>query len=141
MRVLDGPDRKALGTAGTPGVDLLLVILVIAGLVQVGRMAWSALPRADAAAPARLDSIPAPHQVILTLQSDGTFLINGFGVDARGLGSRLRRIFADRPVKLLFVQAAPDRTFGDVQDAVRIALGAGVETVGYLPPDVDVFRR
>ena len=23
MRVLDGPDRKALGTAGTPGVDLL----------------------------------------------------------------------------------------------------------------------
>lgn len=136
MRVLHGPDRKALGTAGTPVVDLLLVALLAAGLFQAGRLAVRAVEPAPRQVPATLDSIPAPQQVVLTLADDGTYRINGLGLDPRGLDDRLRAIYRRRPVRLLFIQAAPTRSFGDVQDAMRLAYRAGVDRIGFLPPTV-----
>lgn len=133
MRILDGPDRKALGTAGTPAVDLMLVVLILAGVFQAGKLAVRAARPDATPVPAGVDSIPAPQQIVLTLRNDGALLVNGFGIDPRGLEGRLRRIYRDRPVKLLFLEAGPDRTFGEVQNAVRAAYAAGVEQVGYLP--------
>lgn len=134
MRVLHGPDRRTLGTTGTPVVDLMLVVLVAAGLVQAGRLAIRAAGPGPTRVPATLDSVPAPQQVVLTLRPDGAYLINGIGLDPRGLEDRLARIYRTRPVKLLFIEAAPTLPFGDVREAARRALRAGVEMVGYLPP-------
>lgn len=49
------------------------------------------------------------------------------------LGRRLSELYFERPVKLLFVESAPRRSYGEVMDAVDVARGAGVQVVGFAP--------
>ena len=129
MHVLRGPHR----TAGTPAADLLLVLLVVVSVFQIGRWAVRHFePGPERVAAAGRTAAP-PQQIVLTLRADGHYLINGAGVDPRGLRSRLRVLYRDRPVKLLFIEAAPELPFGQVRQAVEVAYRAGVETIGWLP--------
>jgi biopolymer transport protein ExbD len=133
MRVLRsaGPGRSA----GHRAVDLLLMSLVAVSVVQLGRLVVRQLePDPQVVASAGPDvAPPPPQQIVLTLRADGHYLINGAGIDPRGLGGRLRTLYAGRPVKLLFVEAAAELPFRQVREAAEVAYRAGVETIGWLP--------
>ena len=133
MRILAGPDSKSLRTAGTPAADLLLVTLVAVAVVQSGRWVVQRLDPGPEQVASPSQPLPPPQQIVLTLRADGTCLVNGAGVDPRGLASRLRALYRERPVKLLFVEAAPGLPFAQVRQAVEVAYRAGVRTIGWLP--------
>ena len=114
-----------------PMIDILLVLLVIFMLVQEGRkVIHLQLPRV---APAATPGPQFLQQIVLELREDGSYAINGSLVGRQVLGRRLRELYLDRPVKLLFVQAAPGRRFEDVVEASDIAKGAGVRVIGLVP--------
>lgn len=113
-----------------PMRDILLVLLVICMLAQ-------ALPRRalDLRLPPPRDAVTEPPttQIVLELRDDGSYAINGTTVEAEFLEPRLRELYLDRPVKLLFVRAAPRRPYHEVTAAADLARGVGVEVIGYLP--------
>lgn len=112
-----------------PMIDILLVLLVIFMLAQVPRRVLDIqlpAPRAPA-------TEPIATQIVLELRDDGSYAINGTTVEAEFLEPRLRELYLDRPVKLLFVRAAPGRLYHEVIAAADLARGAGVEVIGHLP--------
>ncbi len=42
-------------------------------------------------------------------------------------------IFVDRPVKLIYIKSAPDRTYQEVITAMDRSRGAGVQVIGIVP--------
>jgi biopolymer transport protein ExbD len=120
----------------TPMIDVLLVLFVVVMLVQqVRRIMPLHLPRLGGTV---VSEAPAPSQIVLQLREDGSYAINDRPIPLELLSRRLSELYLDRPVKLLFVQSAPGRSYGEVMDAVDLARGAGVQVVGfapYIPPD------
>jgi biopolymer transport protein ExbD len=114
----------------TPLIDVLLVLFVVFLLIQQTRRVMPIqlppVPESDAGTP------PSP-QIVLQLRDDGSYAINGRPVTPDLLGRRLSEVYLERPVKLLFVQSAPQRLYGEVIDAVDVARGAGVQVVGFMP--------
>ena len=51
------------------------------------------------------------------------------------LERRLREIYDPRPVKLMFIKTARNRKYEDVIEAMDIARGAGVQVIGFTPPE------
>jgi biopolymer transport protein ExbD len=115
----------------TPLIDVLLVLFVVFLLLQHTRHVMPVqLP------PVRETGQSAagqPGQIVLQLSDDGSYAINGAPVPLAVLARRLSELYLERPVKLLFVQAAPGRSYGEVMDAVDLARGAGVQVVGFAP--------
>lgn len=114
-----------------PMIDILLVLLVVFMLAQEGRKALDLnLPP-----PTQVEGpVQSPaSQIVLQLGDDGSYAINGTTVREDMLGRRLHELYLERPVKILFVQAAPGRRYQDVIDATDIARGAGVEVIGLVP--------
>jgi biopolymer transport protein ExbD len=114
----------------TPMIDVLLVLFVVFLLIQQTRrvMPVQLPPLAESGEAGH----PAP-QIVLQLREDGSYAINGRPVAFDVLGRRLGEVYLERPVKLLFVQSAPLRRYGEVIDAVDVARGAGVQVVGFMP--------
>lgn len=133
MRTIAGSNRQGLqrDVNVVPMIDILLVLLVIFMLLQEGRkVIHLQLP------PVSRAGIPGPQvppQIVLELRGDGSYAINGSLVAKAVLGRRLRELYLERPVKLLFVQAAPGRRFEEVVEAADIAKGAGVQVIGLVP--------
>jgi biopolymer transport protein ExbD len=114
----------------TPFIDVLLVLLVIFMVAQGIRstLPVQTPPPGPAAGPE-----PAEPQIVLALGSDGGYAINGQPVPAPQLVEQLRAIYATRPAKLLFVDAAPPRTYQEVIAAMDLARGAGAAIVAFMP--------
>jgi biopolymer transport protein ExbD len=114
----------------TPMTDVLLVLLVVFMLIhQTRRVVPVHLPPlVESKSPT-----PSAPQIVLQLREDGSYAINGRPVAFDILGRRLRELYFERPVKLLFVESAPRRSYGEVMDAVDLARGAGVQVVGFAP--------
>jgi biopolymer transport protein ExbD len=114
-----------------PMIDILLVLLVVFMLAQEGRkvLDLNLPPPSEAVGP---DRHPAP-QIVLQLRADGSYAINGTAVRRDLLGRRLRELYLERPVKVLFVQAEPGRRYQQVIDAADIARDAGVQVIGFVP--------
>jgi biopolymer transport protein ExbD len=111
-----------------PMIDILLVLLIVFMLVQEGR---KVIPFRLPALSAPATPAPAfPQQIVLDLRADGSYAINGTPVDRQVLGRRLRELYLERPVKMLFVQAAPGRRYQELIEATDIAKGAGVQVIG-----------
>ena len=91
-------------------------------------------PRADARPPLPGLRLPlpsrgvAPGAVAAVLVHAGVIgaLVIQAGAPAGG---------APRPAKLLFIKAAPNRKYLDVMQAMDIAHGAGVQVIGFTPPE------
>jgi biopolymer transport protein ExbD len=75
------------------------------------------------------------NNIVLQLMADGTYEINGSPVLKSGLDARFHEIYDNRPAKILFVKSAPTRTYQEVIEAMDIARGAGVQVIGFTPPD------
>jgi biopolymer transport protein ExbD len=117
----------------TPLIDVLLVLLIIFMITQpMSRMAF------DVQVPPEQRSqkkTPPSSQIVLEIKGDGSYFINGQPYALNQLDQAFHQIYDVRPAKLLFIKAAPNRKYLDVMQAMDIAHGAGVQVIGFTPPD------
>src|SRR3989475_13190963 len=117
----------------TPLIDVLLVLLIIFMITQpMSRKAFDV-------------QVPPTHQqktkekpssqIVLELKADGSYAINGQPYAASQLEQAFHQIYDQRPAKLLFIKAAPNRKYLDVMEAMDAAHGAGVQVIGFTPSE------
>ena len=117
----------------TPLIDVLLVLLIIFMITQpMSRKAF------DVQVPPKQQTkskTPPQAQIVLELRPDGSYAINGQPYQPNELDRAFHQIYDPRPAKLLFIKAAPNRKYIDVMQAMDIAHGAGVQVIGFTPPE------
>lgn len=113
-----------------PMIDILLVLLIIFMISQpLARMAIDVqVPPMETAAA----SGPST-QIVLNILEDGNYEINGQPVPPGQLDTQIHAIYDNRPAKLIFIKAAPTRTYQDWIEASDIVRGAGVQVIGFTP--------
>jgi biopolymer transport protein TolR len=118
-----------------PMIDILLVLLIIFMITQpLSRMALDVqVPPEDTPTTNRTP----PSQIVLELLGDGGYAINGQPVPRNQLDTQIHAIYDQRPAKLLFIKAAPNRIYQDVIEAMDVARGAGVQIIGFTPREAD----
>src|SRR6059036_544607 len=117
----------------TPLIDVLLVLLIIFMITQpMSRKAFDVQvpPKQQQKAKEKPSS-----QIVLELKADGSYAINGQPYAASQLEQAFHQIYDQRPAKLLFIKAAPNRKYLDVMEVMDIAHGAGVQVIGFTPSD------
>jgi len=114
-----------------PMIDILLVLLIIFMISQpLDRQVMEIqVPAPTTAAPSNAPST----QIVLELTADGGYAVNTQPVPKDELDTMLHELYDNRPTKLLFYRAAPDRLFQEVIEAMDIAKGAGVLVIGAVP--------
>jgi biopolymer transport protein ExbD len=113
----------------TPMIDVLLVLLIVFMLsVRVRHVIETNVPPISTAATG-----PAPPQIVLELLPGQGYAINGQPVSDQLLEATLGQIYTGRPVKLIYIKAAPDRTYQEVITAMDRSRGAGVQVIGIVP--------
>jgi biopolymer transport protein TolR len=117
----------------TPLIDVLLVLLIIFMITQpLSRKAFDVqVPPEQQAKQKQQQS----SQIVLELKADGSYAINGQPYAVNQLEQAFHQIYDVRPAKLLFIKAAPNRKYLDVMQAMDIAHGAGVQVIGFTPPE------
>jgi biopolymer transport protein ExbD len=115
-----------------PMIDIMLVMLIIFMVSQpLARMAIDIqVPPPETAT----KTTAASNQIVLELTADGGYAINSQPVPKDQLDTQLHAIYDPRPAKLMFVKSAPERTYQEVIEAMDIARGAGVQVIGFTPP-------
>ena len=113
-----------------PLIDVLLVLLIMFLMMLRGLIFIPAnIPPPPAAGAARQPG----DQIVLELLPDGSFALNTHLVPPGQLDTQLHAIFDGRPVKLLFIKAADNRSYQEVVSAMDLARGAGVQVLGLVP--------
>jgi biopolymer transport protein ExbD len=119
----------------TPMIDVLLVLLIIFMITQpLSRMALDV----QVPPPEETSTTKAPpSQIVLELGDDGSYAINGQPVPRDQLDTQIHAIYDQRPAKLLFIKAGPNRIYQDVVEAMDVARGAGVQIIGFTPQEAN----
>jgi biopolymer transport protein ExbD len=120
-----------------PMIDILLVLLIIFMMqvpMQRKKMDVQLPPVLEAQQQQQEQS--ASNQIVLQLNEDGSYAVNNEPVAKPLLERRLREIYDPRPVKLLFIKTARNRHYEDVVEAMDVARSAGVQVIGFTPPEV-----
>jgi biopolymer transport protein TolR len=118
-----------------PMIDILLVLLIIFMMqipLQRKKMDVQIPPVMETQQPT---NAVASNQIVLQLNEDGSYSINNEPVLKENLERRLREIYDQRPAKLMFIKTARNRKYQDVVDAMDVARGAGVQVIGFTPPE------
>src|SRR4051812_21465379 len=116
-----------------PMIDVLLVLLIIFMMqIPLNRMAMDVQVPSDEKAKKQQQT--KSDQIVLELLENGGYAINTKPVSKPGLDAELHTIYDQRPAKLMFIKAAPQRRYQDVVEAMDIARGAGVQVIGFVPP-------
>src|SRR6266550_8286064 len=116
----------------TPMIDVLLVLLIIF-------MITLPLSRRDFGVQLPPEQRPQSKQqrqsdqIVLELRPDGSYAINTQAVAFEQLDAKFHEYYDQRPAKLLFIKAAPNRKYGEVVQAMDIAKGAGVQVIAFTP--------
>lgn len=128
MRAETNDDFKAEINV-TPLVDVVLVLLVIFMVVTplLKQELPIELPLADNSRAAA-----DPGQLTLTIDTDGRTLLDGREIAAGTLLDELRRIYADRLDKTIFLEADRSVTYGRVVEVMDDCREAGVVSIGVL---------
>ena len=116
-----------------PMIDILLVLLIIFMMqIPLNRMAMDVQVPSDEKV--KKQQAAKSDQIVLELQDNGAYAINTKPVSKAGLDAELHTIYDQRPAKLMFIKAGPNRPYQDVIEAMDIARGAGVQVIGFVPP-------
>jgi biopolymer transport protein ExbD len=119
----------------TPMIDVLLVLLIIFMItLPLSRRAF------DVQVPPEQKNQPrqqrqSSDQIVLELKADGSYAINTQPVPFEALDAKFHELYDQRPAKLLFIKAAPNRKYGDIVRAMDVARGAGVQVIGFTPQE------
>ena len=120
-----------------PMIDILLVLLIIFMVAQP--MNRKSLDAQVAPTDTRTASESAANnQIVLELPDQGGYLINTQPVPEGQLSQQLHTIFDPRPAKLLFIKAGQNRIYQDVVDAMDVAMGSGIQVIGFTP--IEAYR-
>ena len=113
----------------TPLVDVMLVLLVIF-MVTAPMMMHGVkvdLPITES------KSIKSPEDpLVLSITKKRLIFIEDYKVEFGALKEKLKRIFANRPVKEIFLQADKDVPYGFVIKVMSQVKGAGIAKVGMI---------
>jgi biopolymer transport protein ExbD len=110
-----------------PMIDVLLVLLIIYMLAGVRQVIPVQVPPPSDGSARRVDPI------VLELLPLGGYAINTRPVSDSLLDTILAQVYQGRPVKLLYIKAAPDRSYQEVVRAFDRARGAGVQALALIP--------
>ncbi len=118
----------------TPMIDVLLVLLIIFMMViPMSRRAIDLqLPDPN---PAQVPTTQAADQIVLEVKRGEQFAINTKVVAKADLYNELKRIYQDRPDKIIFIKGDPKIKYQEVIWAMDQARGAGVLVIGAAPKD------
>lgn len=124
------PTARALPQlAGEPNVvpmiDVLLVLLIVFMIAQTA--VWRTF---DLQLPQDARNTSSDPSIVLSVATGPRYEINGRPVARAALSDELRRAFAGRPTKILFVRGARTVRYQDVVSAFDAARGAGVRVTG-----------
>ena|SRR5215831_7570152 len=115
----------------TPLVDVVLVLLIIFMV-----MTPILLKAMDLAVPEKADVQTATpsttNQVVVSISSQGTVLINHEPIHASQLAERIHDIMLSRTEKLVFFDIDDDANYGDVMHVMDVCRGAGAKTLGIM---------
>ena len=120
-----------------PMIDILLVLLIIFMMtITQNRQAMDVqLPEEQKE---QQEQQQDSDQIVLELKQDGTYEINGTPVPLAQLDNAVHALYDQRPAKIMFLKTARTRRWRDVITAMDIVRGAGVQVIGFTPPDKGV---
>jgi len=112
-----------------PMIDIMLVLLIIFMIVTplIANGFKATMPVGK-----NLDKRPeGDNEVVLGIDADGSFFLNGNPIPAEVLGDQLRSIYATTHTedKIMYFRADKDLTYSKIQDAVETARKAGVRVM------------
>jgi len=118
----------------TPMIDVLLVLLIIFMItLPLSRRKF------DVQVPPEQKNQPKQNQqsqqIVLELTADGGYAFNTQPLPKAQLDAKFHELYDNRPAKLLFIKSAPNRHYGEVIEVMDIARGAGVQVIGFTPPE------
>jgi biopolymer transport protein ExbD len=121
----------------TPMIDVLLVLIiifmVITPLTPKGLEALVPQPPPPGAQANQSDQ----RTVVIQIDQNHNFQINGESVEEAKLGPRLEEIFKTRAERVVFVKGDPSLDFLWVARAIDTAHGAGIDKVGLMTAKVE----
>ena len=119
----------------TPMIDVLLVLLIIFMItLPLSRRRFEVkVPPEQKQQPKQKQQ--QSDQIVLELAPDGSYAINRQPVAFDQLDAKFHELYDQRPAKLLFIKAAPNRKYGDIVKAMDVARGAGVQVIGFTPAE------
>jgi len=118
-----------------PMIDILLVLLIIFMMqIPLSRKAMDAQVPPEQREQQQENQTQS-NNIVLELTAEGGYAVNGEPVSRGGLDARFHEIYDNRPVKILFLKSAPTRKYDEVIQAMDVARGAGVQVIGFTPPD------
>jgi biopolymer transport protein ExbD len=119
-----------------PMIDILLVLLIIFMMqVPLQRRTMNAQIPPENPPQQEQQKQQASNNIVLQLNEDGGYAINNDPVAKENLERRLREIFDPRPAKLMFLKTARNRKYQEVIEAMDLARNAGVQVIGFTPPE------